>query len=206
MQSNCHCRNKGIQFLRFCHFFKSASCKIRYKCRLCSLKVKWRLAACCAKSKVIPADVPKAVKTSGTETLSTEYTEGLKDRRNYTNFSNRRCKFSISPTRCSDRRYSCCKSSVSRGFKRFLKTDLMTIFYSSPRKNCKKPREKSNFYSLSIWGVAEVALNQCSWGATHATNTVWGVPDQKMQKHLVKVVFAGLLPFESIWRFPNEAL
>ena len=43
------------------------------------------------------------------------YTEGLKDRRNYTNFSNRRCKFSISPTRCSDRRYSCCKSSVSRG-------------------------------------------------------------------------------------------
>ena len=90
------------------------------------------------------------------------YTEGLKDRRNYTNLSNRRCKFSISPTRCSDRRYSCCKSSVSRGFKRFLKTDLMTIFYSSPRKNCKKPREKSIFYSLSIRGVAEVALNQCS--------------------------------------------
>ena len=90
------------------------------------------------------------------------YTEGLKDRRNYTNFSNRRCKFSISPTRCSDRRYSCCKSSASRGFKRFLKTDLMTIFYSSPRKNCKKPREKSIFYSLSIRGVAEVALNQCS--------------------------------------------
>ena len=88
------------------------------------------------------------------------YTEGLKDRRNYTNFSNRRCKFSISPTRCSDRRYSCCKSSVSRGFKRFLKTDLMTVFYSSPRKNCKKPREKSIFYSLSIRGVAEVALNQ----------------------------------------------
>ena len=80
----------------------------------------------------------------------------------YTNFSNRRCKFSISPTRCSDRRYSCCKSSASRGLKRFLKTDLMTIFYSSPRKNCKKPREKSIFYSLSIRGVAEVALNQCS--------------------------------------------
>ena len=125
------------------------------------------------------------------------YTEGLKDRRNYTNFSNRRCKISISPTRRSDRRYSCCKSSVSRGFERFLKTDLMTIFYSSPLKNCKKKhREKSIFYSLSIWGVAEVALNQCCWGATHATNTVWGVPDQKMQKHLVKVVFAGLLPFE----------
>ena len=85
---------------------------------------------------------------------------------------------------------------ATKGFKRFLKTDLMTIFYSSPRKNCKKPREKSIFYSLSIRGVAEVALNQCSWGATYATNTVWGVPDQKMQKHLVKVVFAGLLPFE----------
>ena len=94
--------------------------------------------------------------------ITSSYTEGLKDRRNYTNFSNRRCKFSISPTRCSDRRYSCCKSSASRGFKRFLKTDLMTIFYSSPRKNCKKPREKSIFYSLSIRGVAEVALNQCS--------------------------------------------
>ena len=25
MRSNCHCRNKCIQFLRFCHFFKSAS-------------------------------------------------------------------------------------------------------------------------------------------------------------------------------------
>ena len=46
---------------------------IRYKCRLCSLKVKWRLAAWSAKSKVKPADVNKAVKTSGTETLSTEY-------------------------------------------------------------------------------------------------------------------------------------
>ena len=63
-------------------------------------------------------------------------------------------------------------------------------------KTAKKPREKSIFYSLSIRGVAEVALNQCSWGATYATNTVWGVPGQKMQKHLVKVVFAGLLPFE----------
>ena len=46
-------------------------------------------------------------------------------------------------------------------------------------KTAKKPREKSIFYSLSIRGVAEVALNQCSWGATYATNTVWGVPGQK---------------------------
>ena len=40
---------------------------------LCSLKVKWRLAAWSAKSKVKPPDVDKAVKTLGTETLSTEY-------------------------------------------------------------------------------------------------------------------------------------
>ena len=54
-------------------FCSSHTFTIRYKCRLCSLKVKWRLAAWRAKSKVKPADVNKAVKTSGTETLSTEY-------------------------------------------------------------------------------------------------------------------------------------
>ena len=54
-------------------FCSSHTFTIRYKCRLCSLKVKWRLAAWSAKSKVKPADVNKAVKTSGTETLSTEY-------------------------------------------------------------------------------------------------------------------------------------
>ena len=54
-------------------FCSSHTFTIRYKCRLCSLKVKWRLAAWSAKSKVKPADVNKAAKTSGTETLSTEY-------------------------------------------------------------------------------------------------------------------------------------
>ena len=54
-------------------FCSSHTFTIRYKCRLCSLKVKWRLAAWSAKSKVKPADVNKPIKTSGTETLSTEY-------------------------------------------------------------------------------------------------------------------------------------
>ena len=63
-------------------------------------------------------------------------------------------------------------------------------------KTAKNQGKSQSSISLSIRGVAEVALNQCSWGATYATNTVWGVPGQKMQKHLVKVVFAGLLPFE----------
>ena len=54
-------------------FCSSHTFTIRYRCRLCSLKVKWRLAAWSAKSKVKPADVNKAVKTSGTKTLSTEY-------------------------------------------------------------------------------------------------------------------------------------
>ena len=53
-------------------FCSSHTFTILYKCRLCSLKV-WRLAAWSAKSKVKPADVNKADKTSGTETLSTEY-------------------------------------------------------------------------------------------------------------------------------------
>ena len=54
-------------------FCSSHTFTIRYECRLCSLKVKWRLAAWSAKSKVKPPDVNKAVKTLGTETLSTEY-------------------------------------------------------------------------------------------------------------------------------------
>ena len=85
---------------------------------------------------------------------------------------------------------------VFQGVSRDSWSDLMTIFYSSPQENCKKTQGKVNLLFIVNSGCCRSSSESMQLRATYATNTVWGVPDQKMQKHLVKVVFAGLLPFE----------